>query len=139
VPLLEQVLEKYPQQVKLVFKNFPLGNHRFARPAAAAALAAGEQGKFWEYHDKLFEMHNRLNEDSFLTIAEEMGLDIPSFEAARKKPEITALINHDLQEGKMAGVRGTPTIFVNGRRLQQRSLDGFSRVIEREIERSEKK
>jgi protein-disulfide isomerase len=139
MPLLEQVLEKYPQQVKLVFKNFPLGNHRFARPAAAAALAAGEQGRFWEYHDKLFEIHNRLNEGSFLKIAGEVGLDIPSFEAARKKPEIAALINRDLQEGKMAGVRGTPTIFVNGRRLQQRSLDGFSRVIEREIERSEKK
>jgi protein-disulfide isomerase len=139
VPLLEQVLEKYPQQVKLVFKNFPLGNHRFARPAAAAALAAGEQGKFWEYHDKLFESYNRLNETSFLKTAEEVGLDIPSFEAARNKAEIAALINRDLQEGSVAGVRGTPTIFVNGRRLQQRSLDGFSRVIEGEIERSTKK
>jgi len=139
LPLLEQVLEKYPQQVKLVVKNFPLGNHRFAKPAAAAALAAGEQGKYWEYHDKLFERYNRLDEDSFLKIAEEVGLDIPSFEAARKKPEFTALINRDLQEGSKAGVRGTPTIFVNGRRLQQRSLEGFSRVIEREIARAAKK
>jgi protein-disulfide isomerase len=139
MPLLEQVLEKYPQQAKLVFKNFPLGNHKFAKPAAAAALAAGEQGKFWEYHDKLFERYNRLNEGSFLEIAEELDLDIPSFEAARKKPEFTALINRDLQEGSKAGVRGTPTIFVNGRRLQQRSLEGFSRVIEREVARAAKK
>jgi protein-disulfide isomerase len=60
VPLLEQVLEQYPNQVKLVYKNFPLRNHKFAKPAASAALAAGEQGKFWEFHDKLFQNYNQL-------------------------------------------------------------------------------
>ena len=62
MPVLEQVLEKNPDKVKLVFKNFPLRNHKFAMPAATAALAAEKQGKFWEFHDLLFKDYNRLNE-----------------------------------------------------------------------------
>jgi protein-disulfide isomerase len=133
VPLLEQVLEKYPGKVKLVFKNFPLRNHAQARPAAIAALAAGEQGKFWEYHDKVFENYKSLSEEVLKRIAGEVGLDVKAFEAARKNPELAAAVSRDMQEGSQAGVRGTPTIFVNGRRLQQRSLQGFSQAIDMEL------
>ena len=129
------MLEKYPGKVKLVFKNFPLRNHAQARPAAIAALAAGEQGKFWEYHDKIFENYKALNDDAFQKFARELGLDVKAFNVARKKPELAAVVNRDMQEGGRAGVRGTPTIFVNGRRLQQRSLDGFSQAIDRELTR----
>jgi protein-disulfide isomerase len=135
VPLLEQVLEKYPGKVKLVFKNFPLRNHAQAKPAAIAALAAGEQGKFWEYHDKVFENYKSLSEEVLKRIAGEVGLDVKAFEAARKNPELAAAVSRDMQEGSRAGVRGTPTIFVNGRRLQQRSLQGFSQAIDRELKR----
>lgn len=133
MPLLEQVLEKYPGKVKLVFKNFPLRNHAQAKPAAIAALAAGKQGKFWEYHDMIFENYKGLNNEAFEKFARDLGLDMKKFAGDRKSKDLADLVNADLQEGSRAGVRGTPSIFVNGRRLNQRSLEGFSAVIDREL------
>ena len=133
MPQLEQVLEKYPEKVKLVFKNFPLRNHAMARPAAIAALAAGEQGKFWEYHDRLFENYSRIDEALLKTIAGEVGLDVERFEKDRQKDDLAQLVTRDLAEGQKAGVRGTPSIFVNGKLLKDRSLAGFSRMIDREL------
>ena len=133
MPLLEQVLEKYPGKVKLVFKNFPLRNHAQAKPAAIAALAAGKQGKFWEYHDKVFENYKGLNSGSYEKFARDLGLDMEKFAADRKSQDLAGLVNADLQEGSRAGVRGTPSIFINGRKMGQRSLEGFSAVIDREL------
>ena len=127
------MLEKYPDNVKLVFKDFPLRNHKFARKAAAAALAAERQGKFWEYHDKLFKNHNKLNDKKIEELAQDLGLDGEQFQKDLKDPKIQARINQDLQDGKKAGVRGTPTLFINGRRLKQRSLQGFSMAVEKEL------
>jgi protein-disulfide isomerase len=139
VPLLEQVLEKYPNEVKLVFKNFPLRNHKFARPAAIAALAAGKQDKFWEYHDLLFKNYNRLNEQKLEEIARELNLDMETFQKDQKNPEIPALISRDLSEGSRVGVRGTPTLFVNGRLLKNRSLEGFQTMIDNALEKGKRK
>jgi len=136
LPLLEQVLEKNPKDVKLVYKNFPLRNHKFARPAAIAALAAGKQGKFWEFHDLLFKDYNRLNEQKFQEIARELNLDMEQFEKDQKDPEILALISRDMSEGGRAGVRGTPTLFVNGRLLKNRSLEGFQDMIDKEVKKA---
>ena len=133
MPILEQVLEKNPDQVKLVFKNFPLRNHKFAMPAAIAALAAEEQGKFWEFHDLLYKDYNRLNEQKVKEIAQQLNLDMEKFEKDRKDPQIKALINRDLAEGNRAGVRGTPTIFINGRLLRNRSPVGFQELIEKAL------
>jgi protein-disulfide isomerase len=127
------VLEKYPQKARLVFKNFPLNNHKLAQPAATAALAAGNQGKFWEYHDRVFENYNKLNEGLLEQFAQELNLDMERFRNERLNPEITSLINRDLREGSRIGVRGTPTIFVNGNRLGQRSIEAFSAAIENEL------
>jgi protein-disulfide isomerase len=127
------VLDKYPGKVRLVFKNFPLRNHKLAQPAAKAALAAGKQGKFWEYHDKVFEKYNKLNEELFVQFAMELDLDMDRFSKERGSPEIASLINRDLREGSRIGVRGTPTIFVNGKRLGQRSIEAFSVAIENEL------
>ena len=127
------MLEKYPQKARLVFKNFPLNNHKLAQPAATAALAAGKQGKFWEYHDRVFENYNKLNEGMLEQFAQELNLDMERFRNERLNPEITSLINRDLREGSRIGVRGTPTIFVNGKRLGQRSMEAFSAAIENEL------
>lgn len=127
------MLDKYPGKVRLVFKNFPLRNHKLAQPAAKAALAAGKQGKFWEYHDKVFEKYNKLNEELFVQFAMELDLDMDRFSKERGSPEIASLINRDLREGSRIGVRGTPTIFVNGKRLGQRSIEAFSVAIENEL------
>jgi len=135
VPVLEQVLEKNPTQVKLVFKNFPIRNHKFAMPAAVAALAAGKQGKFWEFHDLLFKDYNRLNEQKVNEIAQKLKLDIKKFEKDRKDPRIIELIRRDILEGNQAGVRGTPTIFINGRLLRNRSPAGFQELIEKALKK----
>ncbi len=129
------MLEKYPNQVKLVFKNFPLRNHKFAMPAAIAALAAEKQGKFWEFHDLLFKDFNRLNEQKVKEIAQQLNLDMEKFEKDRKDPRIRAMINRDLAEGNRVGVRGTPTVFINGRLLRNRSMAGFQELIEKALKK----
>ena len=135
MPVLEQVLEKNPNQVKLVFKNFPLRNHKFAMPAAIAALAAEKQGKFWEFHDLLFKDYNRLNEQKVKEIAQQLNLDMEQFEKDRKDPRIRAMINRDVSEGNRVGVRGTPTVFINGRLLRDRNPAGFQELIEKALKK----
>ena len=135
MPLLEQVLEKYPQEVKVVFKNFPLQNHKFAMKAAIAALAAESQGKFWEFHDLLFENYNRINDQKIQDIALAVGLNLEEYEKMKKDPAIQGKVRQDLADGRRAGVRGTPTVFINGRRLRDRSLKGFQAVIDQQLEK----
>jgi protein-disulfide isomerase len=132
-PLLEQVLEKNPKTVKIVFKNFPIRSHRFAVSAALAALAAGRQGKFWEFHDELFKNHNQLDEEKFQQIADGLKLDKDQFEKDRQDPLLLEIVKHDFNQGIEAGVNSVPTVFVNGRRLKQRSLDGFQKLIDKEL------
>lgn len=135
VPLLKQVVEKYAGKAKLVFKNFPLANHRNARNAALTALAAGRQGKFWEMHDLLYENYNRLNPKKIDELAAQVGLDMEQLKTDRKDPQLNDLISRDISEGTEIGVRGTPTVYINGRQLQERSLAGFSRMIDEELSR----
>jgi len=128
------VLEQYPNDVKLVFKNFPLERiHKFAKNAAIAALAANQQGKFWEYHDELFKNYNKLNDAKFDEIAQSLELNMEQFKQDMQNPAIAAIVQRDLKDGVAAGVRGTPSIFVNGRSLKQRSLPGFKQVIDDEL------
>jgi protein-disulfide isomerase len=129
------VFEKYSKEMKLVFKNFPLRNHKFARPAANAALAANKQGKFWELHDQLYENYNRLSEQKIREIAQQVGLEMEKFDKDIKDPKLKAIVERDFQEGVGAGVRGIPTIFVNGRQLRSRSFQGFQAAIEKELAR----
>ena len=135
MPVLEQVLEKYPQDVKVVFKNFPLQNHKFAMKAAVAALAAESQGKFWEFHDLLFENYNKINDQKIQDIAVAVGLNLEEYEKMKKDPSIQGKVRRDLSDGRRAGVRGTPTVFVNGRRLRDRSLKGFQVAIDKQLEK----
>lgn len=137
MPLLEQVLEKYPGKIKLVIKHFPLRSHKYAWNAAAAALAAQNQGKFWEFSERLFEDATPLSDGRLREIAGDLALDQEKFERDRQAPEAVRKIRKDMQDGIRAGVRGTPTIFVNGRYLRERSLSGFQLMIEKELEKSE--
>lgn len=140
MPLLEQVLEKNPETVKIVFKNFPIRSHKFSVPAALAALAADRQGKFWEFHNELFKNYNRLNEAKIQEIADKLKLDNGQFEKDRKDPLLLEKIRHDYNEGIRAGIRSVPTVFVNGRTLKDRSLNGLQTLIDKELEiRKQKK
>jgi len=135
VPVFEQVLEKYPQDVKVVFKNFPLQNHKFAMKAAVAALAAGDQGKFWEFHDLLFKNYNKLSDQKIQEIAQAVGLNMEDYEKKKNDPAIKRKVNQDFSEGRQAGVRGTPSIFINGIRLRDRSLKGFQAAIDKQLQK----
>lgn len=138
VPLLKQALDIYPGKVKLVFKNFPLSSHRNAQNAALTALAAQNQGKFWEMHDLLYANYNKLNAQKIDELAVEAGLDLDKLKKDRKNPQLSARIKQDMEEGTAAGVRGTPTIFINGRLLPERSLNGFRQLIDDELARLER-
>jgi protein-disulfide isomerase len=133
IPLLEQVLDTYPDKVKIVYKNFPLKMHKYAQNAAIAALAAHRQGKFWAFHDLLFENYKKPDDQKIKEIAQQLELDLKAFENDLKNPEIAAKVQRDLIEGQKVGVRGTPTIFVNGRRLKDRSLQGFKTLIDKQL------
>jgi protein-disulfide isomerase len=129
------LLEKYPNDLKLVIKHFPLSSHPYARKAAIAALAAGKQGKFWEVHEKLFANQNDLSDTKVEAIAGEIGLDMEQFNKDLKDPAIASLIDRDLNDGRQANIPGTPAVFVNGKSLNQRSLQGFQQAIEAELKK----
>jgi protein-disulfide isomerase len=133
MPMFEQVLDKYPDSVKVVFKHYPLAFHKQALPAALASMAAGEQGKFWEYHDELFLHQTSLSNEKYLEIAQKMGLDLKAFSLDMMRPSIRKKIEQDISDAKKAGVTGTPTIFVNGRKLKNRNFDAMSKLIDLEL------
>ena len=129
------MLDKNPGKVNLVIKHFPLQSHKFARRAAAVALAADRQGKFWECHEKIFENYRTINEAKVQEIATEIGLDLERLNKDSRDPAIDKLINRDVINGRQSGVRGTPAIFVNGKRLNNRSLAGFQQAIDAELKK----
>jgi protein-disulfide isomerase len=135
---LDQILAKNPDTVNLIFKNFPLRSHNFALKAATAALAAGKMGKFWEFHDLLFQNYNRLNDEKITEIAATLQLDQDEFSRHLKDPTITGQIRRDFQDGVEAGVRGTPSLFVNGKQLRDRSPNGFQAAIDEALAKSDK-
>ena len=130
--IIQQVLDQYPQKVKLVPMNYPLSRHRFAREAAQAAMAANAQGKYWEFRSKLFESYRSLSNEKILEIARQLGLDMARFQADLKSAQIRNFIFKDMMEGRRIGVRGTPTVFVNGKRVRVRTRSDLMKVIEEE-------
>lgn len=125
----------YPKKVRIVQLNYPLRNHKYSRTAAAAALAAGKQGKFWELNDLLLNNFNKLNDQFIVTLAGGLDLDMERFDRDRKSQDIAGLIDRDLTQGPKHGVQGTPTVFINGKLLGNRSLEGISHMIDRELGR----
>ncbi len=138
-PLLEKVFAKNKDKVKLVFKNMPLPFHKMADPAHRAALAAEEQGKFWEFHDRLFKANpNQLSIPFFNSIAKDLGLDMAKFKADMNSTVVRQKINKDEIDAQKAGVTGTPTVFVNGEQLKQRSMEAFQQLIDKALQKSGK-
>ncbi len=98
-----------------------------------AALAAGRQEKFWEFHDELFKNYNRLNDQKIQEIGKQLGLDQAKFVEHLKSPVEAARVRQDYEEAIRLGVRGTPTVFINGRMLKNRSMKNMEAVIEGEL------
>ena len=114
VPELQAVMKAYPAKVKLIFKQFPLDNHSQAAVAAAAALAAHRQGKFWGLHDAMFAQRGKLSREIILKLAGDLGLDMKRFTADLDSAEIRKAVDKDRDEGETAGVDSTPTLFIDG-------------------------
>jgi protein-disulfide isomerase len=120
-PALEQIARDY-KNVKLVFRIFPLPQHANAKPAARAAWAAKDQGKFWEMYDALYANQDKWAESSsandyFISLAQSLGLDVNKFKADLSSNKFDQTINRDLQDGQALGVDATPTVYVNGNKL----------------------
>lgn len=136
LPTIAEVLDKYPDDVRLVYRQFPLPGHRRARPAAEAALCAAEQDAFWPYHDRLFANSRELADDDLLRHAEELGLDPTRFAECFEARSFSKQIDADVAAARAAGVSGTPAFFINGLMVSgAKPATDFYEIIDRELER----
>lgn len=138
-PVLAEILERYPDQVRVVHRHFPLDNiHPFARTAAEASMCAEEQGKFWEYHDGIFARQGKLEDGSFSEISSEVGLDAEAFNSCLEERRYKDFVDTDFAAGQEAGVTGTPSFFLNGIKLTgARDADELGRYVDQELARIE--
>lgn len=135
LPVVDQLLEAYPGKIKMVYRDFPLGFHDRAIPAAIAANCATEQGKYWEMHKKLMENQSALQETHFVQHATDLGLDLDKWNACRQNPASEAEVRKDMEDAAAVGVTGTPAFFVNGIMLSGAlPFEEFKEVIDRELQ-----
>ncbi|MCC6551986.1 MAG: thioredoxin domain-containing protein [Polyangiaceae bacterium] len=121
-PMLDELAHRFPGQVRVVFKFYPLGSHPHGEIAARAAIAAMNQGKFWEMHHMLFDHQENLEQQALETYAKELKLDLAKFKQDLTSPETTARIEKDKKQGEEVGLEGTPMIFINGREVDLKLL-----------------
>ncbi|WP_316798002.1 DsbA family protein [Pedobacter frigidisoli] len=130
-PIIKEIEETFGDQVKLVFRNFPLQEaHEFAYPAALAAEAAALQHKFWEMHDAIYENQYRLDEGLFNEIAETLGLDLEQFAADLSSEVVKEKVESDFESGVRSGVNGTPSFYVNGKKFDGGATDLYQMLKE---------
>ncbi|MBV8772851.1 MAG: thioredoxin domain-containing protein [Deltaproteobacteria bacterium] len=135
---IKQVRQKYGDQVRLVYMDFPLGFHPHAMDAARAGRCAAEQGKFWQFHDALFLDQKKLDPEGLKQTARRVGLDADKFNTCFSSDRHSAGIRQDMAEGTALGVTGTPTFFINGRELVgAQPPPKFDEVIDEELARAQ--
>jgi protein-disulfide isomerase len=137
---LDELLKTYKDDLEIVFRHFPLPFHSNAMPAAIAAVAADQQGKFWEMHDKLFANQQNLDAASLEKYAQEIGLDMTRFKAALASPQTKAVVEADRKQVDQFAVQGTPSFFVNGRAFSGAyPLESFKMVLDEELKKADAK
>lgn len=135
VPTIKQIIEEYGDNVRIVFRDFPLSFHKDAQKAAEAAECADDQGKFWEMHDKIFENQNAMGVDDLKQYAENLGLDTEEFDLCLDSDKYAEEVQNDLRDGQKVGVTGTPAFFVNGIKISgAKPFSEFKQVIDQELE-----
>jgi protein-disulfide isomerase len=126
-----QIKSKYADKVRFVFRQFPLSFHQNAHIAAQASLAANAQGKFWELHDKMFENQQKLDRESLEASAKEIGLNLAEFKKALDDKTYESIVDAELKLGESVAVDGTPTMFLNGKRIANPTdFDAISKEID---------
>ena len=116
--MLDQVLTEYRGKVRLVYKDFPLPGHTLARPAHEAARCAGAVGKYWEYHDRLFQAQPNFERADLLRYAGDLGIPAEPFARCLDGGRFRGLVEADVQQGRLLDVTGTPMFFINGQRIE---------------------
>jgi len=129
--VVDELLDIYGDDIKVVFRDFPLSFHENAHIAAEAAECANEQDMFWEYHDVLFANQGAMDMDSLKTYASELGLDSGEFNECLESRSMSAEVDADFAEGQSYGVRGTPAFFINGQLISgAQPVENFKAVID---------
>lgn len=130
-PVIKEIQEKFGNQIKFVFRNFPLSEiHEHANAAALAAEAANLQGKFWEMHDIIYEHQNRLDGEHLLAMAKKIGLNENQFQHDIQSGALQQRIDADLESGMRSGVNGTPSFYINGNKFDGGAEDLESMLLE---------
>lgn len=134
-PVTEQVIQFYGNRIKFVYKHFPLSNiHQFSEKAAEGAECAGTQGKFWEMHDRLFANQKALGISDLKNYAQQLSLNATAFNSCLDSGAAAAAVKADFNDGLAAGVNGTPSFFINGRKIEgAQPFDEFKSVINQEL------
>jgi protein-disulfide isomerase len=134
-PTFNELLSRYDGKVRLVHKDLPLESlHPQASQAAEAARCAYEQGKFWEYHDKLYATSPKASADDLKSYAKDIGLNVDSFDRCFASGKYKAVVQQDLNEGAQLGLTGTPTFFINGREISgNQPSETFEAIIDEEL------
>jgi protein-disulfide isomerase len=137
VPTVQQIADTYGDQVKIVFRNFPLSFHQFAQKAAEASECANSQGKFWEMHDKMFANQNALTIENLKSYAGQIGLDQAKFDACLDNGDMKSVVDKEFQEGTASGVQGTPAFLIGGELMSGAlPFDQFKTVIDKKLAES---
>jgi protein-disulfide isomerase len=129
-PVLERIVSEFGDRVRLVMRDFPLSQHANARKAAEAAEAAREQGKYWEYATVLFRNQSALGVDKLRQYASEIGLDRKRFDASLDSGKFAEKVQRDVIDGHKLGINGTPTLYINGRRVSDNSFESVKSAVE---------
>ena len=123
-------MTEFGDRVRLVVRDFPLSQHANARKAAEAAEAAREQGKYWEYSSVLFRNQSALGVDKLRQYAAELGLDRARFDASLDSGKFAEKVQRDIVDGRKLGINGTPTLYINGKRVSDNSYESVKSAIE---------
>lgn len=131
---MKQLLADYPDKIRLVIKNYPYKYRDFARIAAQASLAARDQGKYWEMHDLLLTRSPKLDRDSLISYAGELGLEVKAFTAAIDSDKHNAEIDRDIKLAESLDLYNTPTFYINGRQvIGERPVEYFKKILDEEL------
>lgn len=139
-PVLKRLFGEFGDRVKFAYRHFPLPQHKHAKLAARAAEAAGQQGRFWEMHDLIFEGHENWSkqtnaEETFIGYARQLGLDPVRFRADLNSAEVRKAVEEDRLSGQRAGIHGTPTFFLNGWPIESpHGYDEFRKVFQQAVQ-----
>lgn len=120
-PVLRRVLKRWPKEVRLVYKHLPLDRHRYAFGASKAAVCADEQGRFWEFHDALYRENQDMSPRGVISIAKSLDMELEQFEGCLQDEATRLAVQSDRALARRAGVTGTPTLFINKKRLRDLS------------------